>query len=269
MKYLEDKLDHLQEEYSRLKEERANLEESKTESPTFLSKSSSLSEPANFPPHTSAQEITELQGTIGSLTLKLRDTSYQKQKFESEFREVLSENQTLGQNLERAELEIAELQARLRVYEEASEGQRMECSPIPQKTPTSTPSHTSNYQHWCTSPSADESPSRLTKTPKAGESGLGASLFSELDTQYTDLQLQYEDLLQQCTCSASLSHTTTMHGGLVAASETDDLPATNMSKGDSSPLEMPFKMLFDEMFATLKQTAQVADRLIDRKKITK
>ena len=253
----------MHEDYSRLREQCAA--ESSTENPALRSKSNSLSEPASFPPQPSAQEITELQDTVDGLTLKLQNAGYQKQKFESELRQVLSENQALGRNLERAELEIAELQARLRVYEEASERQRLECSPSPQKTPVSTPGHASSYQRLCTSPSADESPLRLQKSPKANESGLGASLFSELDTQYTDLQWQYEDLLQQCTCSASLSHVST-HGGLAETSEADGLPA--LSKGNSSPLETPFKVLFDEMFATLKQTAEVADRLIERKKNT-
>lgn len=254
----------MHEDFSRLREQ---CVESATENPAVRSKSSSLSESASSPSQPSVQEMTELRGNVDSLTLKLQNTSYQKQKLESELRQVLSENQALGRNLERAELEIAELQARLRVHEEASERQRFECySPTPQKTPVSTPGHTSSYQRLCISPSADESPSRFQRSPKANESGLGASLFSELDTQYTDLQLQYEDLLQQCTCSASLSHANT-HCGMVETSEAEGVPA--LSKGNSSPLETPFKVLFDEMFATLKQTAQVADRLIERKKNTK
>ena len=32
--------------------------------------------------------------------------------------------------------------------------------------------------------------------------------------------------------------------------------------------DRPFKELFDEVFATLRQTAQVADRLIERKNRT-
>lgn len=213
-------------------------------------------------------EVTDLQSKVEDLTLKLRNATYQKKKIESGFREVAAENQVLSKNLEKAETEIAELQTRLRSYEEATEKQSLEyplTSPKLQGYPTLTPTPTKSgsFHYQSSSPFGDESPRLLfQKPPKLGEIALGASLFSELDSQYSTLQMRYEDLLQQCTCSASLVHKS-KHNLSLEPLETDGAQSTSKPENDS--FDKPFKELFDEVFATLRQTAQVADRLIERK----
>ena len=213
-------------------------------------------------------ETADLQNTIDTLTLNLKNASYQRQRVEGELKQAMAENQALSKNLDKAEAEINELHKSLKSCEEVFDKQSLENSlrvPVPG---VSTPTLISgSHDHYCfTSPGNDGvgSMQSTQRPPKLNECELGASLFSELDTQYTVLQQQYKELLHDCTCSASLSHKH-RHRESFEQEETDC--ATTHSQ--SVQLDKPFKQLFDEMFATLKQTAQVADRLIERRSYTK
>ena len=90
--------------------------------------------------------------------------------------------------------------------------------------------------------------------------------FSELDSQYSDLQERYDQLVQQCTCSAGLAHRSQMK--LAAAESGGDVLSSLVTQPEpnSAPEGTPFKDLFEEVFATLKQTAAVADKLVQRKR---
>ena len=261
---LEQKLEALQEEYSKIKEQCQSSEQSlakDTSSETIVesprtTRSVSFSGMLSYSLPQRA-EVKELQDTVAELTLKLHNATYQKKKLEAELKEVLADNHALGRTLEKAEAEVAELQAKVKLFDDISEGQSLErsiTSPRSRDLAISTP--TSDSFH---SPGMEDNPALLPlKSPKAtlAMEGLqGMSLFSEIDNQYGVVQKQYEDLLQRCTCSASLAHKNRYH---VSAEKED-----NMEGGRRQ--DRPFKELFDEVFATLRQTAQVADRLIERR----
>lgn len=259
---LEQKLEALREECSKTKEHCSEQSPAKAmpsgavdESPRTM-RSVSFSGVLSYSSPQRA-EVKELQDTVEELTLKLQNASYQKKKLEAELKEVLADNQVLGKTLEKTEAEVAELQAKVRLFEDIFEAQNLErsiTSPRSRDLATSTP--TADLLH---SPGTEDSPALLPlKSPKVSltmESLQGMSLFSEIDNQYSVVQKQYEDLLQRCTCSASLAHKNRYH---VSAEKEDNM-------GGERKQDRPFKELFDEVFATLKQTTQVADRLIERR----
>ena len=261
---LEQKLEALREEYGKIKEHCQSSEQSPAkdtpsepivESPR-TTRSVSFSGMLSYSSPQRA-EVKELQDTVEELTLKLQNASYQKKRLEAELKEVLADNHALGRTVEKTEAEVAELQAKVKLFDDISEGQSLErsiTSPRSRDLAISTP--TSDSFH---SPGMEDSPALLPlKPPKAtiAMEGLqGMSLFSEIDNQYGVVQKQYDDLLQRCTCSASLAHKNRYH---VSAEKED-----NMEGGRTQ--DRPFKELFDEVFATLRQTTQVADRLIERR----
>lgn len=205
-------------------------------------------------------EVVELQGTLAELTLKVQSSSFQKQKLERELEDVLNENKSLGNALERADSEIAELQMKLRHYEEESLD-NVESTTLSPKS--SGHSFTSASPHYIAddpqSPLNSHSSLKKCKSPKmsAPEQIDGLSLFGELDSQYSTLQQQYQELIKECTCSASLLHKEWL------PSKIENPPSSVQENG--IVVDTPFKELFEEVFATLKQTALVADKLIERK----
>lgn len=216
----------------------------------------------------------ELLRTVEDLTGKLRTASYQRQKYEKGLREVLVENQTLTRSLERVEADAYEFQVRLRAYEDAMEKQSLERSvglPIPHSgqhlSVSSTPTYGHVFQYsGVQSPGGEDGNHPMLKSSKTTDSLLGTSLFSELDSQYSDLQERYDQLVQQCTCSAGLAHRSQMK--LAAAESSGDVLSSLVTQPEASsgPEGTPFKDLFEEVFATLKQTAAVADKLVQRKR---
>lgn len=258
---LEQKLEALREEYGKMKEQCQSSEQSPAKDMSIVesprtTRSVSFSGMLSYSSPQRA-EVKELQDTVAELTLKLQNATYQKKKLEAELKEVVADNHALGRTLEKTEAEVAELQAKVKLFDDISESQSLErpiTSPRSRDLAISTP--TSDSFH---SPGMEDSPALLPlKSPKAtlAMEGLqGMSLFTEIDNQYGVVQKQYEDLLQRCTCSASLAHKNRYH---VSAEKED-----NMEGGRTQ--DRPFKELFDEVFATLRQTTQVADRLIERR----
>lgn len=271
---LEEKLESVQKEYQQMKEKNQVLcnNGSKSLGKKTTNHSGKCSDEDTVDHPTASQ--TDLLKTVQELTEKLRTTNYQKQKYEKGLREVLVENQTLSWNLERVENDVAELQARLRAYEDAMEKQSLErscSSPFVHSgqhlSVSSTPTHSSVFQYTggIQSPVGDDSSQPSLKTSRTTDSLLGTSLFSELDSQYSDLQEHYDKLVQQCTCSAGLAHRNRLKK---TAANTADLNTLVTPSGANSALSgaAPFKDLFEEVFATLKQTAAIADKLVQRKK---
>ena len=273
---LEEKLDTVQKEYRQMKEHCDCLElrqicsngiKAEQKKPTCFSEP--LVEERVEEPIPSQTEH-ELLKCVEKLTEKLHTASYQRDKCEKALREVIAENQVLSCNLERAEVDMGELHTRLRTYEDIMEKQSLErscSSPVFQHLSViSTPTYGGAFQYASGLPtpsSADSSehPSSL-GTLLTTDSTLGTSLFSELDSQYSDLQERYDQLLQQCTCSAGLAHRNQQKPA-AAHRKSDDLSSfipTGATPGT------PFKDLFEEVFTALKQTAAVADKLMQRKK---
>lgn len=281
IKDLEEKLDTVQKEYQKMKDNLELHQVQHTLSKSCIGsncklaqkKSTSFSGEDTVDHPTASQREHELLKTVEELTEKFRTASYQRQKYEKGLREVLTENQTLTRSLERVEADAAELQARLRAYEDAMEKQqsleRSGGSPKPQFiSVSSTPTYGSVFQYnGLPSPGSEDIIQVSLKSSRTTESLLGTSLFSELDSQFSDLQERYDQLVQQCTCSAGLVHRSQLK--LAAADGySDNVLSSLVTQPETSPASAgtPFKDLFEEVFATLKQTAAVADKLVQRKK---
>ena len=198
--------------------------------------------------HGNVDVSMETDGIVSELTERVQNLTFQKEKAERELSGLVTENETLSKTLERAEADIEELTSRVAACEEILERQG---------TPLSTPKHSHATPSHFELPGDTEDhtpqPPDREETPEAN----GQSLFNELDNEYSSLRHHYNTLVQGCTCSASLHHKSWTSGGGVANEGV-------VKEGKSN--EKPFKELFEDLFATLKQTAHVADRLIERKK---
>ena len=191
-------------------------------------------------------DINELQHTLTELTAEVQNCTFQKQKVQKELEDVLNENQSLLKALEQADSEVAKLQMKLRHYEEIS----MEVVALSPKA-----GHLIPITDDLSSPTSQSSHKHL-KSPKRSTSEHGLSLFGELDSQYSSLQQHYEEMVEKCTCSASLTHKKWL------SSNTEILHTNVQDNGET--MDTPLKELFDEVFATLKQSTLVADKLIER-----
>lgn len=252
----------LQKDFTRLKCQReqlllvkASCEETNTshEVQEMLQSKNMKSEVENEPLHTNDNsDITELKSSVAELAQNVQKVTLQKQKVESQLEEIMNENQSLVKALERADDEIIDLQTKLRSYEEkvldlTSPKSRCPFSNTPQFPPCD------NLQ----SPFALQLTDKACKSPQntGNNQDTGLSLFCELDIQYSSLQQRYCELVEQCTCSASLFHKKWLPS---------EKPSVNLQE-HSMVTDAPFKELFEEVFATLKQTTLVADKLIERK----
>ena len=276
---LEEKIDSVQRECQRLTESSQTLCKSCGNSGAGKS---TRKKAASFNGALSddAVDQEELRKSVGELTERLKTANYQREKYEKGLREVLVENQSLSRQLERAESDLVELGTRLRAFEEAMERQSLErscSSPLVQSgqhhfSVSSTPTSSGVFQYSgsvsspCVGGGEETGGQRLLKTSRTTDSLLGTSLFSELDSQYSDLQEHYDQLVQQCTCSAGLAHRNRMKLAVGSANGLTSLATANPGADSSSAAGQPFKDLFEEVFATLKQTAAVADKLVQRKK---
>jgi hypothetical protein len=192
-----------------------------------------------------SSDLNQLHRTLAELTAEVQTSTFQKQKLQREIEDMLNENRSLLKALEQADSEMAELQMKLSHFEENS----MEFTVSSPKA-----GHLLPLTDDLSSPTSPLSHKHL-KSPKQG-SGHDLSLFGELDSQYSSLQQRYEDIVKECTCSASLIHKRRQ------SSNAGNLNANKQDSGEM--IDTPLKELFDEVFATLKQTTVVADKLIER-----
>ena len=189
-----------------------------------------------------------LQCLLAELTAEVQTSTFQRQKLQRELEDVLNENRSLLKAVEQADSEVAELQTKLRYFEDIS----TELTALSPKAghlfhvTDDLPNQTLPLSH------------KHLKSPKQSTSEHDLSLFSELDSQYSSLQQHYEDMVKECTCSASLIHKKWL------PSNAENLNTNTQDHGET--IDSPLKEMFDEVFSTLKQTALVADKLIERNK---
>lgn len=251
-------LKDLQEDFSQLKYSHEQLKtkiaarENESGNPTMdqkLSPSNSKSGDEDRLLNTSeCSDINELQRTLTELAAEVQSCTFQKQKVQRELEDVLNENESLLKALQQADSEVVKLQMKLRHFEENSV-EFVALSPrvgnlIPFTDDLSSPTSQLSHKHL--------------KSPKQSTSEHGLSLFSELDSQYSSLQQHYEEMVEECTCSAGLIHKKWL------SSNADVLHTNVQDNGET--MDTPLKELFDEVFATLKQSTLVADKLIERNK---
>ena len=183
---------------------------------------------------TKDEEILELKSHNKSLNNKIQSISRQKMKLEGEITTLTDTNRTLEQSVAEAEGKMQKLQARLDLLE--NEKQSSLCN-----GKESVSSDTTDYH-----PAFEKLSDGMMKN--------GVSLFGELDEQFIQLQKQFKDLVTSCNCSASLPYR-------------DKFPFNNNLKkrvemNKPSVNKKPFQHIFDKIYATLKETTIVADRLL-------
>lgn len=247
-----ENLQHLQEDHAQLTYSHEQLKaETAVRSDNSIADqklSPSSSKPCSgdkFLNTTECSDTNELQRMLAELTAKVQTSTSQNQKLQRELEDVLNENQSLLKALEQADSEVAELQMKLRQFEETStEFIALSPKSVPFTDDLSSPTSPLLHKHL--------------KSPKRSTGEHDLSIFSELDSQYSSLLRHYEDMVKECTCSASLAHKKWL------SSNVENLNAGLQDNGET--IDTPLKELFDEVFATLKQTTLVADQLIERKK---
>lgn len=215
------------------------------------------------------EEAVALQGKVKALSLRVQSSDFQKKRLERELASALGENASLGRNLEKTEAEVSDLQLKFEELTTESRSQETVTSPNQcyHVTPASSPYHLSSSfallrPKFNGALPHDTSFGQNAECPHPGN----VSLFSELDTEYSSLQESYGDLVHTCTCSASLPHKK-RHGGCVGGAVVGEEASSGGRDGPTGTglAGGAFKELFEEMFCTLRQTAEVADRLIEKR----
>ena len=174
------------------------------------------------------EEIFELKSNNRSLNNKIQSISKQKMKLEEEITTLMDTNRTLEQSLSEAEGKLLKLQSKLDSLENEK-----------QSSKDSTSVDTTDYH-----PASEKHSEGAMKN--------GVSLFGELDEQFLQLQKQFKDLVISCNCSASLPYR-------------DKFSYHNHTRVEISKPSVnkkPFQHIFDKIYATLKETTVVADRLL-------
>lgn len=182
------------------------------------------------------EEIFELKSRNKCLDNKIQSISSQKMKLEAEITTLTDMNRTLEQSLTECEGKLCKAQSKL---DSLVENEKQ--------------SSYINGRESISSDTTDYHPP-ATATEKKLETTMinGVSLFGELDEQFLQLQKQFQDLVTSCNCSASLPYR-------------DRYPHINHKRVEASKPAVnkkPFQHIFDKIYATLKETTAVADRLI-------
>jgi len=170
------------------------------------------------------KEILELKSSKKSLNSKILSASKEKMRLEGEIATLVDTNRTLEQSLAEAEGRISKLTSKVDFLESEK-----------------VPNHLTNNVDLTDHP---------VEKQVEGSVKNGVSLFGELDMQFLQLQKQFQDLVTTCNCSASLPY--------------KDKYAHKKIEQRRSPsvTRKPFQHIFDKIYATLKETTVVADRLL-------
>ena len=232
--------------------------------------------PGNKDSPTASLSMLELQKQVDDLNFKLQNATYQKSRVQQTLDTVMSENSKLTEVLEKTETEVLELQSRVKILEEGGFFEKSEAvtplSSIPPQSPTryaspGTPMHSFSFHsnHVVVDDTLISPNSRLLQN-SSGSGGL--TLFAELQAEYNSLQNKFDDLVSNCQCKASFPYKEfqAKEGPSSAAKYSSDETKARESTSGIAP-DSSLKSLFQEVYATLKQTTLVADKLIERRKI--
>ena len=227
---------------------------------------------------TTSFSMLELQEQLDDLNFKLQNATYQKSKVQQTLDTVMSENSKLTDVLEKTEMEVLELQSHVKILEEGVLLEKSEAatplSSIPPQSPTryaspGTPmySFSLHSNHVVVDDTLISANSRLFQN-SSGSGGL--TLFAELQAEYNSLQNKFDDLVSNCRCKASSPYNEfqAKEGSSLAPKYSSDETKVHESTISSGIVpDSSLKSLFQEVYATLKQTTLVADKLIERRKL--
>jgi len=172
------------------------------------------------------KEILELKSSNKSLNSKILSASKEKMRLEGEIATLVDTNRTLEQSLAEAEGKINNLMSKVDLLES-------------EKTPNQLTHNVDTTDH----------PGAIMENHLEGSVKNGVSLFGELDMQFLQLQKKFQDLVTTCNCSASLPYK-------------DKYAHKIEQRRSPSVTRKPFQHIFDKIYATLKETTVVADRLL-------
>lgn len=243
---LQHRLDNLQEEHTAfvlsmsLKSSKAEQSCSQEDSTDYCSQPTRNQSGMTLLNHD--EVLREHHDLVDDLNVKLQNMTYQKSKLQQVLDKTSAENIKLAEMLDKSDTENIELHARIKSLEE-------ELNRDPSEPPTPS-SITNSLKH--SSFLLDYNFSN--RDEEAGEVGSlnEMTLFGELQKDYISLKGKYDAMMTDCKCGSSKR---------VEVANDKSPPAG--SSTDSS-----LRDLFQEVYATLKRSTLVADRLIDRHKVT-
>jgi uncharacterized phage infection (PIP) family protein YhgE len=208
--------------------------------------------------------VVQLNGEVSKLVLKLSECNLQRDNMAEQLSVTLHENELLEHKLLQAEAHAEELRYKLASLEETDgPSKSLQGSALRRSRSMR---HTSSYSRQLRSPLkpipsecvARRSPlsSRSSSTTSPTNMVASVSLWNELDTQCTHIQEQFDQWVNRCNCSASLEYRQ-----FVKLSSTKNATETKPSR-PQTPAGQAFKEMFDELFASLRETTAVANKLL-------
>ena len=237
------------------------------------------------------EEVTRLRKAVRDLSVKLQSSVSRKKQLEREMEDLVEDNTGLTHTLDKMEGDMSTLHQRLEEARERSV-HLLESGVTQEPTPPTTPQQKSFFQSLLTSTKVAPPPpviassstgnsitvattssintasattasstDALSKSSSTAAVANEQSLFSELDQEYSGLQDKYQRLLDSCICSVGRTQLAGGSAKTVSTKMNNSLEKIN--NGSSANSQGKFKELFDELFSTLRETAQVADKLIE------
>ena len=221
----------------------------------------------------------ELHDLVEDLTKQLSDLRYQKSKAKSSYETITSENRKLRELLGKAESEVVDLQIQVKFLEDLNNDGSEPATPIPPTSPgrrsaLSSLSHAGGSCPHCNGSLLDYSYensfslNRIKSEPFIGSD----TLFTELQNELNTVQISFDKLLQNCTCPASIPYKDLILDTPILL---DTPPPCGDNVKEQSTVkrlsnhgrchDLTMKDLFDEVYASLKQSSIVADQLLTRK----
>lgn len=188
---------------------------------------------------------------VEDLSIKLQNTNYQKNKTQTLLDAVKTENAKLSELLEKTELENTELRSYVSTLEEKLLNLSTSEPVTPSLPPTSPP------RNFSARYPPEESPSFSRVT----------TLDTELLVDYQTMKDQYDLMVSNCRCESN-SHTRVEDGDTAKGdvfNGVDGKDKKNKTEGGVIMKEASLKDLFQDVYATLKATTVVADRLIEKR----
>ena len=245
-------------------------------SPSHLERSSSYRECGQR--SSTTKELLEI---IDDLTSKLSDTQYQRSRIKQTAESISSENKKLREMLLKAESEVIELQTQMKFMDEVNNDKSEPATPIPPQSPgrrsfsnsfMSNPG--SNMCLHCNGETNndDSFSSSMLSVMKNDNMAAGSdTLFTELQNELDTLQIRFDKLQQDCTCSASIPYKgivldTPPPCGEDTKDQNDKVQKETTFETDNKLRESSLKDLFDEVYASLMKSSCVADQLLAKQK---
>lgn len=248
----------LRKEVDDLRLERRRLEqELEGERRKTLSPDTCLTPPSG----TTFADCALLAEELARLRSNLEQSQACKMRLERQLSDATLEKEGMEQQVARAEEIAEELRLKLAATEDTDRG----------IVPSSTRLNRSKSMHhsyggrrrFTTRPPSNSSPLTSPQmlelppsllTPGSQSPTSNPSLWSELDSQCATVQSQFDQWVQKCNCSASLEYRKYVKTRQTAEQEG--------SKEQTQSLLQPFKLMFDELFSSIKETTAVANRLL-------